>query len=221
MLISPDSVLVSQLALLKSGADTIGVPFRLTETNSFYNGGAIGVSDSYASALWVIDFLFQNAEHGSAGINLHGGGDGPGYTPIADDSNGNVVEARPEFYGTLLFALAGPGPVFKTTVTVSDNLNVTAYAVGAADGSTNIVVVSKDANNGIHAAIDVGAPVTNAGVTYLQGPALDGTEGLTLAAAPIEPSGSFSPTGPIPLTVSGSTVTVDVPAASAALIHAK
>jgi len=93
--------------------------------------------------------------------------------------------------------------------------------VGASGGGTNIVVVSKDANNGIHATIDVGAPVTSAGVTYLQGPALDATSGVTLGAAAIDPSGGFSPSGPIPLTVSGSTVTVDVPAASAALIQAK
>jgi hypothetical protein len=60
-------------------------------------------------------------------------------------------------------------------------------------------------------------------VTYLQGPSLDATSGLTLGGVGIDPgSGSYSPpTGPIPLTVSGRTITVDVPAASAAVIHAK
>ena len=132
-----------------------------------------------------------------------------------------VVEARPEFYGMLLFTLAGQGPVYKTTVTVTDNLNVTAYSVGAADGSTNVVVVSKDTASGIHATIDLGAKVAAAGVTYLQGPSLDATSGVTLGGAGIDASGSLAPSGPIPLAVSGTTVTVDVPAASAALIHAK
>src|SRR5262249_46504046 len=112
--------------------------------------------------------------------------------------------------------------MYKTTVSVTNHLNVSAYAVGAADGSTNIVIVSKDASKGVHATIDVGAAITAAGVTYLRGPSLDATNGLTVGGVGIDRSGSFTPaTGPIPLAVSGRTVTVDVPAASAALVHVK
>jgi hypothetical protein len=222
-LLTPDPNLGKELDALDQAAKGANIKggYRLAECNSYYNGGAPNVSDAYGTALWVIDFLFQNAQHGSAGVNLHGGGNGPGYTPIAD-SSGSVVGARPEFYGVLLFALAGQGPLYKTTVTISGGLNVAAYAVGAPDGSTNVIVVSKDASQGVHATVDVGAAVTTAGVTYLQGPSLDATDGVTLAATAIDPSGSFAPTnGPVPLKTSGTTVTVDVPAASAALIHAK
>jgi len=221
-LLTPDPNLGKELDALNQAAKSAGIAggYRLSECNSYYNGGAPNVSDAFGTALWVIDFLFQNAEHGSHGINLHGGGNGPGYTPIAD-SNGAVVEARPEFYGVLLFALAGQGNALKTTVNVTGGLNVSAYAVSAADGSTNVVVVSKDASQGVHATIDVGAPVGSAGVTYLQGPSLDATTGVTLGAASIDATGGFAPSGPIPLSVSGTVVTVDVPAASAALIHAK
>jgi hypothetical protein len=222
LLLTPDPNLGKELDALNGAAQGASVAggYRLAECNSYYNGGAPNVSDAYGTALWLLDFLFQNAQHGSAGVNLHGGGNGPGYTPIAD-SNGAVVGARPEFYGALLFALAGQGTLYGTTVTVPNDLNVSAYAVGAAGGGTNIVVVSKDASSGVHAAIDVGAPITTAGVLYLQGPSLDATSGVTLGSAGIDPSGSFSPTGPIPLTVSGTTVTVDVPAASAAIIFTK
>src|SRR5579872_3023460 len=102
-LITPDPTLVADLGVLKSGAQGIGVPYRMSECNSFYNGGASGVSDSYASSLWVIDYLFNCAQAGASGVNLHGGGDSPGYTPIAD----GIITARPEFYGILLFTLAG------------------------------------------------------------------------------------------------------------------
>jgi hypothetical protein len=221
-LLTPDSNLDTELDALDNAAKGANIPggYRLSECNSYYNGGAPNESDAFGTALWAIDFLFQNAAHGSSGVNLHGGGNGPGYTPIAD-SNGAVVGARPELYGVLLFALAGQGTLYKTTVSVSEDLNVTAYAVGAADGSTNVIVVSKDANSGVRATIDVGVPIATAGVTYLQGPSLDATTGITLGGAAIEPSGTFSPSGPIPLAVSGTTVTVDVPAASAALIHVK
>jgi hypothetical protein len=227
-LLVPDSNLDHELDALGSAASGASVAggVRLSECNSYYGGGAPNVSNSYGSALWVIDFLFHNAEHGTSGVNLHGGSNGSGttmsYSAIADDAKGTVVEVRPEFYGLFLFALAGPGPLYETTVSVDGGLNVSAYAVGAANGSTNIVVVSKDASSGVHATIDVGAAITAAGVTYLQGPSLDATSGLTVGGVGIDPSGSFSPpTGPIPVVVSGTKVTVDVPAASAALIHAK
>ncbi len=223
-LMTPDTGFNTELDGLSTAATNAKIAggYRLTECNSYYNGGAPNVSDAYGTAFWLLDFLFQNAMHGSAGVNLHGGGDGPGYTPIADDSNGSVVEARPEYYGALLFSLAGTGPVYKTTVSVTNNINVTAYAVGGSDGSTNVIIVSKDESNGIHATIDVGATATTAGITYLQGPAqLSGTTGLTTAGAPVDATGSWNREGPIPVTVSGTTVTVDVPAASAALVQVK
>jgi hypothetical protein len=41
------------------GGEQLGIPYRITECNSFYNGGAVGVSNSYASSLWVIDFFLM------------------------------------------------------------------------------------------------------------------------------------------------------------------
>jgi hypothetical protein len=220
-LLTPDPNLPKELGALAAAATgaKIAGGYRLSECNSYYNGGAPNVSDAFGTALWVIDFLFQNAEGGSAGVNLHGGGNGPGYTPIAD-SSGAVVGARPEYYGVLLFSMAGQGSVYKTTVSVP-NLNVSAYAVHALDGSTNVLVVSKDAKSGVHATIDFGATVAGANATYLLGPSLDSPTGMTLGGAAIDASGSFAPEAPVGLVPSGSKVTVDVPAASAALIHAK
>ena len=34
----------------------LGIPFFLGETNSLYNEGAPGLSDSFGAALWGIDF---------------------------------------------------------------------------------------------------------------------------------------------------------------------
>jgi hypothetical protein len=113
-LITPDSTLVAELSLLEAGARSIGVPYRMSECNSFYGGGASGVSNSYASALWVIDFLFNCAQGGSVGANLHGGGNNPGYTPIAD-SNGVIQDVRPEYYGILILHARGPGHSLRDT----------------------------------------------------------------------------------------------------------
>ena len=50
-----------------------GIPYRLEEANNFYNGGAKDVSDSFASALWGLDYLFWWASKGSQGVNFHNG----------------------------------------------------------------------------------------------------------------------------------------------------
>ena len=54
-------------------ATALGLPFRLEEVNNFYNGGATNVSNTFAAALWGLDFMYWWAEHGAAGINFHTG----------------------------------------------------------------------------------------------------------------------------------------------------
>ncbi len=217
LLISPDSAFVNDLAQLAAGATAIGVPFRLAETNSYYNGGAPGISDSYASALWVIDHLFNIAQAGGVGANLHGGGDGAGYTPIADD-NGVVVEARPEFYGLLLFTLAGQGALRATSVSAGD-LNVTAYAIEASDGTLAVVLVNKDSNAKLSVTLNYPQPVATATLQLMTGPALDATTGVTIQGAAVAADGSFEPSAPYTLTVSKTAVTCYLPPLSAALVR--
>ena len=137
----PDENLENYLAALKAPAMAAEVPFRLAETNSFYNGGAPNVSDSYASALWVIDHVFTTALGGSVGVNLHGGGT-PGYTPIAD-SDGVVVDARPEYYGAYFFTLAAPGTLLTTTIDAG-SLNTSAYSVQNSTTQLSLIVANKD-----------------------------------------------------------------------------
>jgi hypothetical protein len=215
-LITPDTALVTDLSQLQSGAAQIGIPYRITETNSFYNGGASGVSDSYASSLWVIDHLFNIALGGGVGANLHGGGNSTGYTPIADNA-GVVVEARPEYYGIKLFTLAGTGTLLDTTVSAS-GLNVTAYAVKSASGGLNLIVVNKDSSQNLSLTIDCGQAASSATLLEMTGPALDATTGVMIQGAAIGQDGSFTPGAPYTLTTNGSTVTCYVSALSAVLI---
>jgi hypothetical protein len=217
VLVSPDSALVKDLSQLQQGATQIGVPYRLAETNSFFNGGASGVSNSYASALWVIDHLFNIALGGGVGANLHGGGNGTGYTPIADD-NGSVVEARPEYYGILLFTLAGPGTLLGTALSAG-NLNATAYAVEASDGSLRLVIVNKDATQNLNLTIDCGRSVNSAVLMAMTGPSLSATTGVSIQGASVGVDGTFQPQNPYDLSVSDTHVTCYVDALSAVMIQ--
>jgi len=223
-LVTPDPTLVSDLSVLNSGAKGIGVPYRMSECNSYYNGGSSGVSNAYCSSLWVIDFLFDCAMNGCAGTNFHGGGNGAGYTPIAD-SSGAVVEARPEYYGILLFALAGQGTLYTTGLSGVGSLNVTAYAVKTASG-LNIVVVNKDSAQNLQLAIQLPQSATSATLLELtqlssgaSGPSLSATSGVTIQGSTVGANGSFTAGTPYTLSPNGSQLTCYVPYLSAVLIR--
>lgn len=47
--------------------------WRMTEANSYSHGGAAGVSDVEAAALWSLDFMDGIAAHDGDGLNFHGG----------------------------------------------------------------------------------------------------------------------------------------------------
>jgi hypothetical protein len=223
-LITPDPTLIADLAILEAGAPSIGVPYRMSECNSFYNGGASGVSDSYASSLWVIDYLFNCVQGGAVGVNFHGGGDGTGYTPIAN-SAATVVGARPEFYGILLFTLASQGTLYTTQVDAG-TLNVTAYAVKTSSGGLNLIVVNKDLTQNLQLTTQLPGSASSAtllAMTQLTsgatGPNLSATSGVTIQGASVNPDGTFSPAAAYTLEPSGSQLTCYVPALSAVLIQ--
>jgi hypothetical protein len=223
-LITADPNIVGDLKILKSGAQGVGVPFRMSECNSYYNGGADGVSDSYASALWVVDYLFDCALGGAAGVNFHGGGNGDGYTPIAD-SDGAVVEARPEYYGMLLFTLAGQGTLLATTLSAG-SLNATAYAVKSLSGGINLIVNNKDLTNNLNLSVQLpqsASSTTLIEITQLSSgasaPDLTATSGVTIQGASVGADGSFSPATAYTLTASGTQLNCYVPALSAVLVQ--
>ena len=55
----------------------MGLKARVGETNSASCGGSFGVSDTMASALWSLDYLFALATHQVSRVNFHGGNSGP------------------------------------------------------------------------------------------------------------------------------------------------
>jgi hypothetical protein len=215
-LISPDLQLTGELAMLNTGSEQLGIPYRISECNSFYNGGAPGVSDSYASSLWVIDFLFDVALGGASGVNMHGGSNGPGYTPISDD-DGGVIEARPEYYGLLFFTLAGTGTLLETQLSAG-SVDATAYAVRTATGGLNLMVVNKDTLQNLILTIDTNQNIQTATLQTMMGPSLAATSGVTIQGATVNKDGSFAPASADTLTPAGTQTTCFIPSLTAALI---
>jgi hypothetical protein len=225
-LITPDSQLAAELPMLLAGAQSIGIPYAMTECNSYYNGGAMGASDTYASSLWVIDFLFDCALGGAVGVNMMGGGNGAGnyYTPIADN-NGPVADVRPEYYGILFFTLAGQGTLYSTALSAG-GLNATAYAVHTALGGLNLLVVNKDLTQNLDFIAQLPLTASSAtliGMTQLTAgastPSLTATGGVSIQGAGVNLDGTFSPLAAYELNPSGTQLQFYVPALSAVLIQ--
>src|SRR5208283_1646101 len=167
---------------------------------------------------------FNCAQGGASGVNFHGGGDGPGYTPIADNA-GSVVGARPEFYGVLLFTIAGQGTLYTTQISAG-SLNVTAYAVKSSSGDLNLIVVNKDLTQNLQLTAQLPQSVSSATVLTMTqltsgatAPDLSATSGVTIQNAGVNPDGTFAPAAAYTLEPGGSQLACYVPALSAVLIQ--
>ncbi len=147
---------------------------------------------------------------------MHGGGNAPGYTPIADN-DGGVVEARPVYYGMLLFALAGPGTLLATQL-VAGTVDATAYAVRTASGELNVVVVNKDTLQNLTLTIATSQNIQSATQQTMTGASLAATSGVTIQGATVNIAGGFTPASADRLTPEGTRVTCFIPALTAVLI---
>ena len=74
-LLSPENLLQADSSLHNAlqTLEQTGVDFRLNEVATCYGGGARGLSDSHASALWAVNVMLLSASHGVAGINFQSG----------------------------------------------------------------------------------------------------------------------------------------------------
>jgi hypothetical protein len=146
------------------------------------------------------------------------GGDVGDYTPIAN-SGSTILEARPVYYGLLLFTLAGQGTLLQTTFSNS-NFKATIYAVLIPSGAINIVIVNKEMYQSLNITIDCGRNIIDADLIELRGPSLTATTGQTLQGATVATDGSITlGTHYAPAGISGSKVNCYVPAISAVLLR--
>jgi len=155
------------------------LPFRIDEMNSVACGGKRGVSDTFASALWALDSLFELARVGVSGVNFHVF---PGASYILFSfrrPNGRwVAWVRPEYYGLLLFAQAAPPGSRLLSTTIRGEPAVRAWATRAAGGTVRVVLVNDDLRRR-HVFL-VRGPAGRGGVIRLSAPSAGATGGVTL-----------------------------------------
>jgi hypothetical protein len=134
-----------------------GLPYRLEEANSFYDGGALDVSDTFASALWALDYQWWWAAHGASGINFHTGdtvaarieGVPCKYAVFWTSRDG--YDVHPIGYALKLFSLGARGKLLRCDVSNPDQLNISVF--GAMNGKTiYVTVINREQGTGARAA---------------------------------------------------------------------
>ena len=216
-MLAPNPKLQAEFEGMRKTMQESGLPFRLAETNSCYQGGKPGVSDTFASALWSADLMYQLASEGGMGINFHGGGYG-WYTPIAGTVQDGFL-ARPDYYGMLLFAQSGAGQLVESKLEASDlSPLLTAYGLRSDSGAIKVAVFNKNQDRGVRLSIDAGQSAQRATALRLHAPRVDDTTDTTFGGSPVGASGAWSATRQETLSVENGSAVIALPAASAALI---
>ena len=162
--------------------------FQVDELNSAYCGGVPGVSNTFASALWILDTLFSLRNDGVDGINIH-------TSPSA--ANGLFDFARlkdvwhavvhPEYYGLLLFHDAAPpgSRLLKLSTTASGQLRIWATVAG---NQVHVLLINDSAH--VRATVHVQVPLvtpTDASVVTLRARGIAATAGVTLGGLSFGP----------------------------------
>jgi hypothetical protein len=212
----------SMLDQLSGYSRSYRLPYRIVEANSVYNEGQPGVSDTLGAALWGLEFMFEAAAAGAAGVNFHGGVHNvrtdadKAYTPIARGPGGRY-RARPLYYGMLMFAQAARGALVPARL-ASDRRDLKAFAARAPNGTLRISLINKDPGRGIRVRIDPQRAFTAASLVRLSGPAIDATAGITLGGSSVDEFGERAPALREAVSPAGGEFAVDLPPASAALV---
>lgn len=226
------------LASLARLSASSGLPLRIDETNSVACAGQPGTSDTFAAALWALDFSLLAAHAGVSGVNFHGGLgsctvggtiQSPWYSPLCTASDGQL-QARPEYYALLLVrALEGCSFVPVSYRTTRD---VAVFALRAPDGTLRVVVddmeVAHRSGRRRSAPLIVPAPVrvelhveseyARASVARLVAAAAQARSGVSFGGSSVAPDGGFSGAATQPLAGARGSFALTLRPASAALV---
>lgn len=189
-----------------AAAHAHNLPFVLSEWNSASCGGIAGVSDTFESALWTLDGLFEWLKVGLDGVTLTTGNNMP-YSPWQVRDAGLTV--APNYYGMRMFmqATQDSARLVNLTLTNRNGRNVKAWATIDAQHIVRVVLINKDRSftGPIELALkDYAAPASYA----LMAPEFNAASGISYAGQSFDNTPDGNPVGklstpPLPATAPG------------------
>jgi hypothetical protein len=194
---------------------------QLDEINGITCGGYGGVSNSFASALWVLDVLFELDKAGVDGVNVQTvpGGVQEIFGPLAGDGGSMVV--HPEFYGMMMFARAAPAGSRLFTIHAKLPAKVKLWATRAQNHSVRVTLINDNLSKPKTVHVPLRSPGGPAAVQALRARRVGATTGVTLGGRSF---GNSTSTGLLPAPVpqqlksTHGGYTVRIPPATAILL---
>jgi Glycosyl hydrolase family 79 C-terminal beta domain len=219
---SSSSGLAQAVAPYAAVAHARGLAFRLGELNSASCRGRLGVSNTFASALWALDTMFNMASVGVDGVNIHTLPGAPyelaTYTQFPGAWQAFV---HPEYYGLLMFAQAFPPGARLLPVTAPSG-PVKIWATQASDGTIRVVLINKDTTSAHSVQLQLPGGEAGASLEWLQAPSASSTTGVTLGGQTFgaqTTTGSFAgPESTVPVYPSLGPYSIELPPASAVML---
>jgi hypothetical protein len=158
-------------------SDRAGLPLWLTEINSVTCGGTLGVSNTFATAPWAPDALFELVRTGVESASVHMRADARN---MAFSLTTAGLVAHPLLYGMVPFARTlGPGArLIPLRVRAPGSLRLTAWAVEVNGPILHVLLIDKSSRA---ARVWLDLPTTGGGVVQrLIAPSVISTSGVTL-----------------------------------------
>ena len=203
-------------------AHRVGAGFRVDEMNSVTCNGRPGVSDTFASALWVMDALFTIAADGVDGVNIHTYQNAANGLFDFDRSQGHWEgSVHPVYYGLMMFGQAAPPGSRLLQVNAGNQDRVRVWATLAPDHRVRVLLINDSLTRSARVLVRVPVAAGPASIERLRAPSAYAKGGITLGGTSF---GTQTGTGLLPppqaqavLPRSGG-YAVTLPAASAALL---
>jgi hypothetical protein len=163
-----------------------GIPLRADELNSVACGGMPGVSDTFASALWVLDTLFNMDAVGVDGVNIHTFRNAF-YEPFGLTETDGQWEAdvKPLYYGLLLFARAAPPGSRLLPTSIPGPSSLRAWSTRS-PGGVNVVLIN-EASRRWRTAVVPALGAGSAAGTLMRAPGLAARAGVTIGGESFGP----------------------------------
>jgi hypothetical protein len=203
-----------------------GLALRMDETNNVSCEGQPGVSNTFASALWALDYAARAADAGVVGLNFHDLIDKTEaysalFAPTPAALGAGALHAAPEWYALLAARGLVGGRPLPAAVAGAAPGELSASAVRGPDGQLRLVLVDYDPPGSTPLAVRLRVPRSLGGgsVLRLTAPAPTATSEVLLGGRAVAPDGAFTLPSALPRVFGhAGALAVGMPPDSAAVV---